>query len=291
MLKSMTGFGRTEITLPDKKITVEIKCLNSKNADITIKMPNIYREKELEIRQLINGNLGRGKIDVTVFYELREGIAPSTINQEVVKAYYYQLKQVSDNLNLPDNFNLLDVIMRLPDTLKNEKSTLQEIEWENVMTALVQALEAVNIFRIQEGEALEKDVQSHIRNISSLLEKIGDLENVRIEKLRAKLMFQIKDITASIEIDKNRFEQELIYYIEKIDISEEKSRLKNHLNYFTETLKIEENTGKKLAFISQEIGREINTLGSKASDFDIQKIVVEMKDELEKIKEQLLNVL
>ena len=291
MIRSMTGFGRAEISAPDKKVNLEIKCLNSKNADINVKMPFIYREKELEIRQIINDTLERGKIDVTIYFELREGVSPTSINQEVVKSYYSQLKNISDELKLSDNVNFLDVILRLPDTLRVEKTTLAITEWEDVKSALYKALSDVEHFRKQEGRSLQADLMMRIDNISAALEEVSAFEDLRIEKIRNKLTGQMQEIENSIKTDKNRLEQEMIYYLEKLDISEEKSRLKNHLVYFIKTLQTEESSGKKLGFISQEIGREINTLGSKASDFDIQKLVVGMKDELEKIKEQLLNIL
>ena len=291
MIRSMTGFGKAEISVPDKKFTLEIKCLNSKNADINLKVPNVFKEKELEMRQIINDRLQRGKIDVNIYYELREGITPASVNQETVKAYYNQLKQVSNDLDLQEDINLLDVIMRLPDTLKIEKNTSDEYEWETIKKNLLSAIDDLDSFRIQEGKSLEYDLNLRIKNISDRLNSLNSFENVRIDKLREKLLAQILELNKNIEVDKNRFEQELIYYLEKLDFSEEKSRLANHLNYFIETMNNEENPGKKLAFISQEIGREINTLGSKAGDFNIQKLVVEMKDELEKIKEQLLNVL
>jgi uncharacterized protein (TIGR00255 family) len=291
MILSMTGFGKAEISATDRKVNIEIKCLNSKNADISIKMPYLYREKELGIRQIINDTLERGKIDVTIYHELREGTAPSTINQDVVRSYYAQLLQISSDLQLSAQVNLLDVVMRLPDTLKTEKTTLAPNEWEDLKAALVKALEEDTPFRSQEVKALEADLRMRAGNILSGLDRVAPYESARFDKVRSKLASQIEESGSKIEIDKNRFEQEMIYYLEKLDISEEKSRLRNHLSYFNETLSSTENSGKKLGFISQEIGREINTLGSKASDFDIQKIVVEMKDELEKIKEQLLNVL
>ncbi len=291
MLKSMTGYGKAEISVSDKKITVEIKSLNSKNADINIKIPYLYKDKELEIRQLIHDRLVRGKIDINLFYELHEGIAPGSINTDKAKAYYLQLKQLSSDLNLSGKENFLDIIMRLPDTLKVDKGSADETEWEYIKQTFLAAIEDVDRFRIHEGKSLEADIISHTNNISHLLSEINKFEKSRIELLRKKFLTQIQDLGSNIEVDNSRLEQELIFYVEKLDISEEKSRLQNHLEYFLETLQNEVSVGKKLGFISQEMGREINTLGSKAFDFDIQKLVVQMKDELEKIKEQILNVL
>lgn len=287
----MTGFGKAEITLSDKKVSIEIKSLNSKNNDTYIKLPNAYRSKELEIRQIINEKLQRGKIDVNVSYELNPGVLPVSINKELVVSYYRQLEEIARELGNAHEESLLAIVMRLPDTIKAEKNEFDENEWNQIKDSLLKAVDGVDNFRTQEGKALEKDMLSNVDRILKGLEKIGQFENARIGKIRERLDSQLQELKIKDEIDKNRFEQELIYYLEKMDVSEEKVRLGHHCKYFHETLKNEENAGKKLGFILQEMGREINTLGSKAGDSDMQKIVVNMKDDLEKIKEQILNIL
>ncbi len=290
MIKSMTGYGKAEIILQDKKVSVEIKSLNSKNNDTNIKLPYAYRGKELEIRQIINEKLQRGKIDVNIFYELNAGITPASINKELVKSYFLQLKQINEELGVNSHENLMDIVMRLPDTIKVEKNEFEESEWLKIKDILTLAIVQVDSFRMQEGKALEKDMLANVETILKGLSEIDKFENVRIAKIREKLNVQLQELKIK-DLDKNRFEQELIYYLEKMDVSEEKVRLTNHCNYFHETIRNEENAGKKLGFILQEMGREINTLGSKASDSEMQKIVVGMKDDLEKIKEQILNIL
>jgi uncharacterized protein (TIGR00255 family) len=287
----MTGYGKAEITLPDKKVTIEIKSLNSKNNDTYIKLPNAYRSKELELRQIINEKLQRGKIDANIFYELNAGISPATINKELVKSYYLQLKEINKELGVESDENLLSVVMRLPDTIKLEKNEFEETEWLKIKEVVNLAIAQVDAFRVQEGKVLEKDMLVNVENILKGLADVGKYEDARIGKIREKLNSQLQELKIREEVDKNRFEQELIYYLEKMDVSEEKVRLANHCRYFHETIRNEENAGKKLGFILQEMGREINTLGSKAGDSDMQKIVVNMKDDLEKIKEQILNIL
>jgi uncharacterized protein (TIGR00255 family) len=291
MIRSMTGYGKAEITLPDKKVTIEIKSLNSKNNDTYIKLPNAYRSKELELRQIINEKLQRGKIDANIFYELNAGISPATINKELVKSYYLQLKEINKELGVESDENLLSVVMRLPDTIKLEKNEFEETEWLKIKEVVNLAIAQVDAFRVQEGKVLEKDMLVNVENILKGLADVGKYEDARIGKIREKLNSQLQELKIREEVDKNRFEQELIYYLEKMDVSEEKVRLANHCRYFHETIRNEENAGKKLGFILQEMGREINTLGSKAGDSDMQKIVVNMKDDLEKIKEQILNIL
>ena len=290
MIRSMTGYGKAEIVLTDKKVSIEVKSLNSKNNDTNIKLPYAYRGKELELRQMINEKLQRGKIDVNIYYELNAGITPASINKELVKAYFRQLEEIHKELGVESPENLMDVVMRLPDTVKVEKNEFEESEWLKIREVLVQALEQVDTFRIQEGLALEKDMLANVDHILEGLEQTGKYETRRIVKIREKLDSQLQELKIK-DLDKNRFEQKLIYYMEKMDVSEEKVRLANHCKYFRETIHNEENAGKKLGFILQEMGREINTLGSKAGDSDMQKIVVSMKDELEKIKEQILNIL
>jgi len=286
----MTGYGKAEIVLQDKKVSVEVKSLNSKNNDTNIKLPYAYRGKELEIRQIINERLQRGKIDVNISYELNAGITPASINKELVKSYFLQLKQINEELGVESHDHLMDIVMRLPDTIKVEKNEFEETEWLKIKDTLMLAMVQVDSFRMQEGKALEKDMLSNVDTIMKGLSEIDKFEDGRIAKIREKINLQLQELKIK-DLDKNRFEQELIYYLEKMDVSEEKVRLTNHCKYFHETIRNEENAGKKLGFILQEMGREINTLGSKASDSEMQKIVVGMKDDLEKIKEQILNIL
>lgn len=289
MLKSMTGFGKAECVLPARKLTIEIKSLNSKQIDTNTRLPAIYKEKDMEIRQLLSRHLERGKIECNFHYEVIEGAA-ATINTMVIKDYLRQMKEVTAEHRI-EPADLLSAVMRLPDTVTSDRAELVEEEWKLVKDALMSAISEVDQFRIQEGAALEQDLSACIGNISRKLEEIAPFESDRIEKLKQRFINNLEELRLSEEIDQNRFEQELLYYLEKLDINEEKVRLKNHLDYFIEILEKGSPNGKKLGFISQEIGREINTLGSKANHSEIQRIVVEMKDELEKIKEQLLNVL
>lgn len=289
MLKSMTGFGKAECMLPARKLTIEIKSLNSKQIDTNTRLPAIYKEKELEIRQILSKHLERGKVECNFHYEVIEGAA-ATINTMVIKDYLRQLKAVTDDHQV-DAADLLSAVMRLPDTVTSDKVELVDEEWKKVKEALMKAIHELDQFRIQEGAALEKDLAACIRNISQKQKEIEPYESERIEKLKQRFTSNLEELRLSEDIDKNRFEQELLYYLEKLDINEEKVRLNNHLDYFSEILGKGSPNGKKLGFVSQEIGREINTLGSKANHSEIQRIVVEMKDELEKIKEQLLNVL
>ncbi len=291
MLISMTGFGKAICELGNKKLTIEIKSLNSKQLDINSRMPGFYREKEIEVRNLISKKLERGKIDFAMYAEVTGIENNSIINIELVKAYYHQLVKVSDDLGIENKSDLLKIVMRLPDTLKTEREELDETEWEKVIVFIEQALEELIKFRIQEGQALEKDIVDRIEIIRELLRQIDPLEKQRIERYKDRLRQNLRELSENDEYDENRFEQELIFYLEKLDITEEKVRLANHCEYFLKNVNKDETVGKKLGFISQEMGREINTLGSKANDSDMQKLVIKMKDELEKIKEQLLNVL
>jgi len=289
MLKSMTGFGKSECMLPARKLTIEIKSLNSKQIDTSTRLPAIYKEKEMEIRQLLSSQLERGKVECNFHYEVIEGAA-ATINTMVIKDYLRQLKEVTDEHDV-DAAGLLSAVMRLPDTVTSDKAELVEEEWESVKKALMDAISELDQFRIQEGAALERDLSECITNIRAKQLETEPFEAERIEKLKQRFSNNLEELRLNEDIDKNRFEQELLYYLEKLDINEEKVRLRNHLDYFIEILEKGSPNGKKLGFISQEIGREINTLGSKANHSEIQRIVVEMKDELERIKEQLLNVL
>jgi uncharacterized protein (TIGR00255 family) len=287
----MTGYGKSECLLPNKKLTIEVKSLNSKQLDTNTRLPALYREKELEIRQLIANELERGKVECSFYYELTDHSGSGTINEQVVKNYYEQLYRISGELGLEASLELLNMVMRMPDTIQSEKPDLEDEEWKAVKSSLNQALQQVNGFRHQEGKALSCDLKERVSAISEKLVNIEPYEEVRIQQIRERIGNNLAVYLNKDEVDENRFEQELIFYIEKLDISEEKVRLSNHCKYFLETLEDSESAGKKLGFISQEMGREINTLGSKANHAEIQRLVVEMKDELERIKEQILNVL
>lgn len=286
MIQSMTGFGKDVVQLPTKKITIEIKSLNSKSLDLNARIPSAYREKELELRKIIASSLVRGKIDFGLYVEATGNETTSVINGAVVKEYMEQLKAVSYN---GDDVKLLEMAMRLPDALKTERADIDVEEYTSIKSSLEKALKAINGFRTTEGEVLENDFVQRIKTLSVLLEKVREMDPERLLTIRERLEKAVVDLKA--EVDANRFEQELIYYLEKYDITEEKVRLANHLDYFTATLNSSDSNGKKLGFISQEIGREINTIGSKSNYAPMQQLVVQMKDELEKIKEQMLNVL
>ncbi|MGB7393598.1 MAG: YicC/YloC family endoribonuclease [Pricia sp.] len=285
MIQSMTGFGKHVIQLPSKKITVELKSLNSKSLDLNARMPSAYREKELELRKTIARSLARGKVDFNLYVEFTGGETSVEVNDGAVKNYMKQLRAIADG----DDLRLLDMALRMPDALKTEREDIDEDEFEAIDTAVKEALEEINGFRSEEGRVLEKDFLQRIQNIQILLGKVEQMDPDRQSDVRQRLEKALADLQA--DVDANRFEQELIYYLEKYDITEEKVRLANHLNYFAETLNSDDSNGKKLGFISQEIGREINTIGSKANYAPMQQLVVQMKDELEKIKEQMLNVL
>ena len=291
MIRSMTGYGKAECLLPDKKLTIEVKSLNSKQLDTNTRLPALYKEKELEIRKQIASELERGKVDCSFNYELTDDSGSGIINEPVVKSYYEQLYRISGELGLQASLELLNTVMRMPDTVRSEKPDLEEEEWRTVKSGLQQALQQVNEFRYQEGKALDSDLQDRVNAISEKLVNVQQYEEDRINQIRERIGNNLASFLKKDEVDENRFEQELIYYIEKLDISEEKVRLANHCKYFLEILEESGSSGKKLGFISQEMGREINTLGSKANHAEIQRLVVEMKDELERIKEQILNVL
>ena len=287
----MTGYGKAECILPDKKLAIEIKSLNSKQMDISMRIPNLYREKELEIRQLIATELERGKVECTLHYELTGEEGTAVINEPVVREYYEQLYKISGELGLDQSLELLSMVMRMPDSIRTEKPELEEEEWSTVRNALLQALQQVSKFRKDEGKAMERDLRDRVVAISGKLSHVEPFEQDRIAQIRERIGNNLAVAVPREDIDENRFEQELIFYLEKLDISEEKVRLANHCSYFLETMDEKRAVGKKLGFISQEMGREINTLGSKANHAEIQRLVVEMKDELEKIKEQILNIL
>ena len=291
MIKSMTGFGKAEFEVNNKKFTIEIKSLNSKQLDINTRIPSIYREKDIEIRKELSDKLERGKIDFNIYVESLGDETNSKINEPILKSYFKQLNKISTDLNLPTDQSTLQAALRLPDVVKTEYQTLDEEEWEIILKNIKCAIADIDTFRVQEGNALKNDIETNIGFIQSLLTQIEPFEEQRIEALRTRLTENLDKLQMNGNVDKNRFEQELIFYLEKLDINEEKVRLANHCKYFLETITESGSTGKKLGFISQELGREINTIGSKANNTEIQRIVVQMKDYLERIKEQLLNVL
>ena len=291
MIQSMTGYGKATAELPGKKINIEIKSLNSKAMDLSARIAPQYREKEMEIRNEIAKVLERGKVDFSLWVEKGADESSNPINQTMVESYYNQIKQLSDNLEIPMPTDWFQVLLRLPDVMgKNETQELSEEEWTIVHQAVEEAIKHLVDFRKQEGTALSKIFSQKIENIHQLLLSIEPYETERVEKVKSRITEALEK-TVSVDYDKNRLEQELIYYIEKLDINEEKQRLRNHLKYFVSTMEDGKGQGKKLGFISQEMGREINTLGSKSNHAEMQKIVVQMKDELEQIKEQVLNVL
>ncbi|HEX5742720.1 MAG TPA: YicC/YloC family endoribonuclease [Flavobacteriaceae bacterium] len=273
------------VQLPTKKITIEIKSLNSKNIDLNARVPAYYREKELEMRKVIAAKLERGKIDFSIYVELTAEETAAKVNKPIVLEYIKQLREIA----VSDDFEMLKLAVKLPDALKVERDELDDLEWEKVDEALEESLTKIIQYRKDEGAVLQNEFKNRIGNIQNLLEKITKLDASRVEKIRERLHNSLAEIMA--DFDQNRLEQELIFYLEKLDITEEIVRLKNHLSYFEDELTNKESNGKKLGFISQEMGREINTIGSKSNDAPMQKKVVMMKDELEKIKEQLLNVL
>ena len=283
----MTGFGKAECILSNKKISIEIKTLNSKHFDANVRIPSVYKSKEVGIRQQLNLALNRGKIDCSLFIEKMEGEPSVQLDKKVITAYYTSLKSIAEKLGNTDE--LMSSVMRLPHVILTEKEEVEEDEWKEISNAIDQAIKAVNDYRQKEGNQLKLDFEQRIKTISTLLQSVEHIEKKRTERIQLSITNQIKDLKLSV--DENRFEQEMIYYLEKLDVTEEITRLGIHLNYFLDVMNESNSQGKKLGFIGQEIGREINTIGSKANDADMQKLVVQMKDELEKIKEQLLNVL
>ncbi|CDA84531.1 YicC/YloC family endoribonuclease [Bacteroides congonensis] len=293
MIQSMTGYGKATAELPDKKINVEIKSLNSKAMDLSTRIAPAYREKEIEIRNEISKVLERGKVDFSLWIEKKEGADAIPVNKAILENYYLQLDSICNELGIPrpEPGDWLQVLLRMPDVMsKTEIQELSEEEWNTVHATVLEAVGHLVDFRKQEGAALEKKFREKIANINSLLEKITPYEKERVEKVKERITDALEK-TLSVDYDKNRLEQELIYYIEKLDVNEEKQRLGNHLKYFISTMESGNGQGKKLGFIAQEMGREINTLGSKSNHAEMQKIVVQMKDELEQIKEQVLNVM
>lgn len=290
MIQSMTGFGKVTAELPSKKVTIEIKALNSKQLDLSTRIPSIYRDKEMEIRNYILQTLERGKVELNIFVEYIGKDSPTQVNSAAIESYYNQIKAVSDKLGIPVPSDWFATLLRLPDVIKSDVVEVDEEEWKVVEKALHEAIDHLCAFRIQEGAMLQKLFTLKVNNIAALLLKVNDYEGERLEKIKSRIMDNLAQL-ADKDYDKNRFEQEMIYYIEKLDINEEKNRLDNHLKYFIATMDSGHGQGKKLGFIAQEMGREINTLGSKSNHAELQKVVVQMKDELEQIKEQVLNVM
>ncbi|WP_121924837.1 YicC/YloC family endoribonuclease [Flavobacterium weaverense] len=286
MIQSMTGFGKATLQLPSKKITVEVKSLNSKGLDLNVRMPSLYREMELGLRNQIALKLERGKVDFSIFIESTAEQTSTKVNVPIVKAYINQLREVYADA---DETELMKMAIRMPDTMKIERDEIDENDWVQIQTVIEEALQNILTFRKDEGMSLEKEFQLRIGNIRQYMNDALALDPERVQTIKDRLQTAIAEL--KVNVDENRFEQELIYYLEKLDITEEKVRLTNHLDYFLETINGTEANGRKLGFITQEMGREINTMGSKSNHAQMQKLVVQMKDELEKIKEQVLNVL
>jgi len=290
MIQSMTGFGKAEGKLNSKKVTIQLKSLNSKQTDVTVKVPTSFKEKELSYRKILADQLSRGKVEMYLSYEAEESVASYSIDQNLFKSYFTQLSELEANLNA-NSGDLFASILRLPDVVKNKEEELEADEWKKVELILNKAIENLIDFRQEEGKSLENDLDGHISAIEQLLHDALKYDSERTETVRERLRANLDDLEQKEKVNEDRFEQEMIYYLEKYDISEEKVRLKTHCDYFKKTMAETTGQGKKLGFISQEIGREINTLGSKANHAEMQKLVVQMKDHLEKIKEQVLNVL
>jgi uncharacterized protein (TIGR00255 family) len=286
MIQSMTGFGKASLQLPTKKITVEVKSLNSKGLDLSVRMPSSYREMELGLRNQIALKLERGKVDFSIFIESTAEQTSTKVNVPIVKAYINQLREVYADA---DETELMKMAVRMPDTLKTEREEIDENDWSEIQKVILEALDYIGNFRKDEGASLEKEFKLRIGNIRQYMNDALALDPERVQAIKDRLQTAISEL--KVNVDENRFEQELIYYLEKLDITEEKVRLTNHLDYFLETINGMEANGRKLGFITQEMGREINTMGSKSNHAQMQKLVVMMKDELEKIKEQVLNVL
>ena len=288
MIQSMTGYGKSVLQLPTKKVTIEIKSLNSKTLDLNVRIPSYYKEKELDVRKKLANELIRGKVDFSIFVEMTSDETSTIINTGVVKNYMQQLKSIVET-DSKSNLDLLKMAIHMPDALKTDREELDEKEWNLINTTADEAIKEIIQYRIDEAAALEDDFRQRIANIRTYLEEVKELDVERITNVKERLKKAIDDL--KVTVDENRFEQELIYYLEKLDINEEKVRLENHLNYFLQTLETEDSNGKKLGFIVQEMGREINTTGSKANFAPMQKAVIQMKNELEQIKEQILNIL
>ncbi len=291
MIKSMTGFGKAEFEVNNKKVTLELKSLNSKQIDINARLPSVYREKEIEIRRVLAEKLIRGKIDLTLYIEYHGTESNSKINESILIGYFQHLRKINETLGLETDQSIMQAVLRLPDVVKTEYDSFDEAEWLVIIDQMLKAIAEIDEFRSKEGKALETDIIANTQSIINLLKQIAPYEAQRMDVIKNRLSESLSKLNLNNNVDENRFEQELIYYLEKMDMNEEKVRLGNHCSFFLETLSQEETNGKKLGFIAQEMGREINTLGSKAYESNIQRIVVQMKDHLERIKEQLLNVL
>ena len=290
MTHSMTGFGKSEVTIGHLHVNIEIRSLNSKFLDLTLKIPTVFKEIDSSLRSIIKNELNRGKIELAIHYEKINSNSKITINKEQLKNYYNQLKEISAELNNQNNEDFMGYALKLPEVIQHQKETVDKQSNEILINAVKQACKDLKSFREKEGESLQKELLNYVNSIQDNLAKINPFEKERLPKVKQKLLRSVEELNLKSQIDEKRLEQELIYYAEKLDLTEEKVRLKEHCIHFMETIK-EMNSGKKLGFITQEMGREINTLGSKAHHLSIQKIVVEMKDELEKIKEQVLNIL
>jgi len=286
----MTGYGKAVVELPNKKVTIEIKSLNSKQFDLFTRLPGIYREKEIALRNALSRLLERGKVDLSMNVEVISKDVSSKIDHNVVGQYHEEIRKLAQAMNVPQPEDWLSMLLRLPDVMKQDTEELDDEEWATIESAINEAVDEVNAFRRQEGEMLAKVLTDKILSIRSLLAEVEPFEAERMEKIKSRILEGLSNLE-SVDYDKNRFEQEMIYYIEKLDVNEEKTRLAHHLDYFIETLNDSHSQGKKLGFIAQEIGREINTLGSKSNQSGMQRIVVQMKDDLEQIKEQILNIL
>jgi uncharacterized protein (TIGR00255 family) len=286
----MTGFGKVTAELPTKKVTIEIKALNSKQLDLSTRIPSVYKEMEMQIRSQLLASLERGKVDFAIQLEYIGKDIPTQINEAAIENYYLQIKGIAEKLDVPLPSDWFQILLRMPDAIKSDITEVDENEWEVVQQAIDQAIKQLCDFRIQEGEMLQKLFIVKIEKIAALLTELEVYESERIEKIKTRIIENLEKVLAT-DYDKNRFEQEMIYYIEKLDVNEEKTRLSNHLKYFISTMGNGQGQGKKLGFIVQEIGREVNTLGSKSNHAEMQQIVIRMKDELEQIKEQVLNVL
>ena len=291
MIKSMTGYGKAIAETPQKKITIEVKSLNSKQLDLNTKLPWLYKEREPEIRNLVSQKLDRGKIDLSIYFDMLDDEVTTVINKSVVKGYYQQFKDIASELQINLDDQIFTAIMKLPDTLKIDKQEIPEEECNLVKNKITESINMLDLYRIEEGNSIMTDLQKCIAKILTMLQSVETFEQGRIIKVREKLLAILEENVGRENFDHNMFEQELIFYLEKFDINEEKVRLRTHCDYFLETTNTPSPNGKILNFITQEIGREINTIGSKANDASIQKLVVMMKDDLEKIKEQTMNIL
>jgi uncharacterized protein (TIGR00255 family) len=291
MIRSMTGFGSASVQTGNKTIIAEIKSVNSKYFDLSLRLPSAFRDKELELRTELNRSIERGKVECVISIDSPEAQRKATFNTDLIKAYHTELKSIQKQLELKDDTDTLRILLNLPDVLTTERSGANEEEWKALQKAIGDATAAFDSFRKKEGHALSKDLEERIHAIVANMGKLEPFEKARMDAVRKRLQTSLEEFVQVQDIDRNRFEQELIYYLEKLDITEEKVRLSSHCDFFLKTMREEGSSGKKLSFIAQEIGREVNTMGSKSNDAEMQRIVVAMKDDLEKIKEQVLNII